>query len=143
MIYLDTSALLKRYVAERRSDDFDTYFEQVAPASVSRLTLLELRSGLARKRRERTIDASHEQAALAELRIDIQDGLLQVRPVLDQHLIDAFHLIDAMPDIPLRSLDAMHLAAARAEGANELATADATMARAAAKLGMQIAFFGN
>jgi uncharacterized protein len=143
MVYLDTSALLKRYVAERRSDDFEAYFQRIAPASISRLTLLELRSGLARKRREQAIDIDHERTALTEMRIDIQDGLLRVQPALDQHLIDAFHLIDAMPDIPLRSLDAMHLAAARAAGAKELATADATMALAADKLGMQIAFFGN
>ena len=51
-VYFDTSALLKRYLPERNSDAFEAYFREVESAQISRLTLVELRSALARKRRE-------------------------------------------------------------------------------------------
>lgn len=143
MVYLDTSALLKRYVPEAHSDAFEEYLAPLMPAVVSRLTLVELRSGLARKRREGAIAADREQAAVTEIRIDVQDGLLQVQPSTDQHFNDAFRLIDQLPDIPLRTLDALHLAIAQSIRAQELATADDTMARAAAALGMRVAYFGT
>jgi predicted nucleic acid-binding protein len=142
LVYLDTSALLKRYVSEPNSDVFDDYLAGLLPAAISRLTLVEIRSGLARKRREGAIAAHHEQAAMAEVRLDIQDGLLNVLPAADQHFVDAGHLIDRLADLPLRTLDALHLATARSIGADELATADQIMARAAAALGMRVAFFG-
>ena len=143
MVYLDTSALLKRYVPETNSDAFERYLAALMPAAVSRLTLVELCSGLARKRREGSIAPDREQAAITEIRIDLQDGLLQVQPTTDQHFVDAFHLIDQLPAIPLRTLDAVHLAIAQATRSDELATADETMAKAAAALGMRVAFFGN
>ena len=142
MIYLDTSALMKRYVPEANSDAFDQYFVGLAPATISRLTLVELRSALARKRREGAIAPDRELAAITEIRIDLQDGVLQVQPSADQHFVDAFHLLDQLPTIPLRTLDALHLAIARSTKTGELATADATMARAGEALGMRIAFFG-
>ena len=143
MVYLDTSALLKRYVPEANSVAFEQYLATLLPAAISRLTLVELRSGLARKRREGAIRADREQAAVTEIRIDLQDGLLQVQPSTDQHFVEAFHLIERLPDIPLRTLDALHLAIALAMGAQELATADDTMSKAATALGLRVAFFGN
>ena len=143
MVYLDTSALLKRYVPETSSEAFELYLSTLIPAAVSRLTLVELRSGLARKRREGAIAPNRERAAIAEIRIDLQDGVLQLQPASDQHFVDAFHLIDKLRTIPLRTLDALHLAIAQATGSDELATADETMAKAAKALGMRVAFFGN
>jgi hypothetical protein len=143
MVYLDTSALLKRYVSEPNSDAFDDYLAGLLPAAISRLTLVEMRSGLARRRREGSIAADHERAALSEVRLDIQDGLLNVLPAADQHFVDAGHLIECLADLPLRTLDALHLATAQATGAEEIATADQIMARAAIALGMRVAFFGS
>ena len=53
-VYLDTSALVKRYLPERNSEAFDAYFSELAPTRISRLTLVELRSTFARKRRQDT-----------------------------------------------------------------------------------------
>ena len=143
LVYLDTSALLKRYLPEANSEAFEQYLARLAPATISRLTLLELRSGLARKRREGAITAEHERAAAAEIRNDIQDGLLQVHPGADQHFVDAFHMIERLPDIALRTLDALHLSIAQGMHAEELATADDTMAKAADTLNLRVAFFGK
>lgn len=141
--YLDTSALLKRYVPETHSETFEAYLAERTPAAISRLTLVELRSGLARKRREKAISADREQAAAAEIRQDIQDGLLRILPGGDQHFVAAQHLIEKLPDIPLRTLDALHLAIAQDMNAAELATADDTMALAARALELRVVFFGN
>ena len=143
MVYLDTSALLKRYIPEANSDTFDAYFVEQAPLSISRLGLVEIRCALARKRRNRQISAEREKAAMNEIRTDIQDGILAIYPVGDTHFAEALHLIDKMAKAPLRSLDALHLAIACSLGVHELATADAVLRRAAQSLGMKVAYFGQ
>lgn len=143
MVYLDTSALLKRYVPENHSEAFDIYFVAQAPAAICRLGLVEIRCALARKRRNKAISKNREKAAMDEVRTDIQDGALIVHPGGDSHFTEAFHLIDQLIEIPLRSLDAIHLAIARSLNVRELATADAVMRQAAQALGMNVTYFGN
>lgn len=143
MVYLDTSALLKRYIPEANSDAFDAYFAEQAPLSISRLGLVEIRCALARKRRNRQISAEREKAAINEIRTDIQDGILAIYPVGDTHFAEALHLIDHMTKVPLRSLDALHLTIAQSLDVHELATADAVLRQAAQSLGMKVAYFGQ
>lgn len=143
MVYLDTSALIKRYVPELNSDRFETFFAAQEDFLISRLTYVELRSTLSRKRRERRLSEEQERAALNEIRTDILDGALVVQPMSDADFSRAFHLIDSLPDVPLRSLDALHLAVAQDRQADALATADDVMRRAALALGLQVAYFGD
>lgn len=143
MVYLDTSALIKRYIPEANSDTFDTYFAAQAPASISRLGLVEIRCALARKRRNKQISQEREKAAMDEVRTDIQDGVLVIYPVGDSHFADALHLIEQSGKTPLRSQDALHLAIAHSLEVPEIATADAVMRQAAQILGMNVAYFGN
>ncbi len=142
-VYLDTSALLKRYLPERNSDTFEAYFRDIESALISRLTLVELRSALARKRREGRFDASKEAEVLIEISTDIQDGLLTVSPASDIHFIAAFHMMGRLAALPLRTLDALHLATAQTLETDTLATADDTMRRAAQALGLTVVYFGN
>ena len=100
-VYLDTSALLKRYLPERNSDSFEAYFRDIESALISRLTLVELRSTLARKRREGRFDASKEAEVLIEISTDIQDGLLTVSPAIDIHFVAAFHMIGRLASVAL------------------------------------------
>ncbi len=143
MIYLDTSALLKRYIPEINSDAFDAYFIGHAPLSISRLWLVEIRCALARKRRNKQITSEQEKAAMNEIRTDIQDGILAAYPVGDSHFAEALRLIDKLTKVPLRSLDALHLAIARSLDVHEIATADAVLRQAALALGMNVAYFGQ
>ncbi len=142
-VYLDTSALIKRYVPEHNSERFDAYFTGLNDPAISRLTYVEARSTLARKRREGRLSPAQEHAAMRELDTDIQYAALSVRPMSELDFIDAYHLIDELPELPLRTLDALHLCVARAMGASELATADDVMRRVGEKLGMKIIYFGN
>lgn len=143
MVYLDTSALLKRYIPEANSLAFEQFLQTCVPASISRLTFVEVRSALARRRRENHIDADREKAAAEELHQDVIDGLLTVAPAEDWHFVDAMHLIECLPELPLRTLDALHLALAKDMNAAGLATADNIMATAATKLNLQVIFFGK
>jgi predicted nucleic acid-binding protein len=142
-VYLDTSALLKRYLPERNSDSFESYFRDVESAQISRLTLVELRSALARKRREGRFDTAKEAEALNEISTDIQDGLLTVFPASDLHFVAAFHLMGKLTELPLRTLDALHLATAQTLETDTLATADDVMRRAAEALGLNVVYFGD
>ena len=142
-VYLDTSALVKRYLPERNSEAFDAYFAELAPATISRLTLVELRSTFARKRREARLNPEQEAAAMNEVRTDIQNGLLAVTPATDADFIEADRLMDALSTLPLRTLDALHLATASVLGSGVIATADAVMRRAALQLQLEVAYFGD
>ena len=137
MIYADTSALVKRYLAEPFSTEFDALFQQGAMA-ISRLTVVELRCALARRRRNREIDALHENRINAELASDIQGGALRMGSVGDADFTAAYHLIGRLAHVSLRTLDALHLASAEQMAAAAFATADKTQAEAAAALGFTV-----
>lgn len=138
MIYADTSALLKRYLHEAFSEEFDDFFLSRGPISISRLGLVEARCSLTRRRRNGLINPKVEQKVVKELHNDIRDGALKLNAVADDQVANAFHLIESLLAIPLRSLDAVHLAIARDLQANAFATADKTQAEAAAALGFTV-----
>lgn len=137
MIYADTSALVKRYLDEPFSTEFDTLFRQ-GEMAISQLSVIEVRCALARRRRNREIDALRESRVNAELAADIQDGAVRVGSLDDGAFASAYHLIGRLADIPLRTLDALHLAAAGQVSATGFATADKTQAEAAVALGFNV-----
>lgn len=137
MIYADTSALVKRYLAEPFSAEFDALFQQGEVVS-SRLAVVELRCALARRRRNREIDATRENRVNAELAADIEDGALWIGGFDDTAFAAAYHLIGRLAHLPLRTLDALHLSAAEQHAAAAFATADKTQADAANALGFTV-----
>jgi predicted nucleic acid-binding protein len=140
-LYLDTSALVKWYVAESDSDAFDDFLAARSGASISRLTIVELRSALARRRRNPDISAATERAALALFDTHVRDGLLMVLALQDSHFAAAREIIDNLPRIALRTLDAVHLAVVRANAIASIATADPIMASAARALRLETHVF--
>jgi len=141
MVYVDTSALLKRYITEANSDEFDAFFMARTPLAISRLTLVEMRCALARRRRNGEITATLEDQAMDEVRTDIQDGVLAVHPISDDQVVHALHLIGQVAPLPLRTLDALHLSVAHHINANDFATADRNQADAANALGLTVFTF--
>lgn len=140
-LYCDTSALAKWYIAEPRSEDVVALFRQEPAVTVSTLTALELRSLLARRRRAGEFSAEYEMRAFATFEQDLADGHVQMYPLDDHAARVALHLIAQLPEHPLRTLDALHLALARDLSCPRLATADRTMAAAAAALGFEVHSF--
>ena len=106
MIYLDTSALLKRYIMEPGSAAFEDFFAANALFHSSRLTLVEARSALTRRRRAGQITCKLESDAFEELRTDILDGALVLHALADSHAIHTLHILAKTPKVPLRALDA-------------------------------------
>ena len=140
--YLDTSALAKRYLNEPGSENFERFFQDQRQAAISRLTTVEFRCLLARRRRAGDLTRRIEEAAFRLFLDDVAGGYLQVHPLVDDHARTALALLKRLDTHSLRTLDALHLAIASAIGAETLATADRIMARAAAEIGLHVAMFG-
>jgi uncharacterized protein len=135
--------LAKRYLREAGSDEFEHFTARTKSASISRLTLVELRCLLARRRRSRDINIEIEKRALADFEDDIVNGFLEVHPLEDRHAIEARDLLVKLMTVSLRTLDALHLAIATDITAGGVATADRNFAQAARALGLHVEWFGE
>ena len=140
-VYFDTSALAKWYVREAQSDEVEEYLASACPVSISALTKVEMRSLMARRTRAGYFDAATQGRILATFEGDIAAGHLELLP----HTVDAFliaeSLLGSLPDVPLGTLDALHLGVASACDVDTMATADRILARAAAAQGMKCRTF--
>ena len=112
--YLDSSAIVKRYVAEPGSDWLNVTIFQPGDAFLltSRVTMVEVWSALARRRREASISLDHHADALHAFR---EDCLKQYRFVEFEESVYALagRLIARHP---LRAYDAVQLASALVAG---------------------------
>lgn len=111
--------------------------------SISRLTVVELHCLLRRRGRNRDIDAGTERRVAAAFEDDIAQGFIEVHPLEDRHAIRARDLLVRLATVPLRTLDALHLAIATSIDAGAVATADSTFAAAAAALRLRVEWFGR
>jgi hypothetical protein len=140
--YIDTSALAKWYLEESGSEDFERFVNRQPVRAISRLVTVELRCLLARRRHAREISVAYEAQAHATFRGHLLAGVFEFQPLFDEHLIDAVELLEMLPAHALRTLDALHLAAARTASCDGIGTADRVMADAARALGVTVEFFG-
>ena len=140
-IYFDTSALAKWYLNESRSDEVEEYILAQGPVTISDLTVVEMRSLLARRRREKSIDPKLEAEIFATFQEDIRKNSLICRPLTEGLAWGTANLISVLPDIPLRTLDALHLWIAKEIQAEILATADRIMAAGGQALGFSVISF--
>ena len=140
--YLDTSAILKRYVNEENSAAFEAFMLQRRFDFVlTPLSLTEVASSL--KRRLRMGDFSAAYAAEASRRF--QDDLLGSA---DCRLVDfdaaafrnASALIQSLP-VALSTLDALHLASALLLKVDAFATSDKQLAIAARRSRLRVFSF--
>jgi predicted nucleic acid-binding protein len=141
IIYFDTSALAKWYLNEESSDEVEQYLHEHGPVAISDLTVVEMRSLLARRRRERAIDSKLEARIFAVFKEDIRQGFLICHPLPDGLMDSAVDLISAFPDVLLRTLDALHLVIAKRIGADVIATADRVMSDGAVAMGFSVMAF--
>lgn len=111
VVFADTSALIKRYVPETGSSWVRSWFApgQDMIVAISELTIVELSSAMARREREGSIPP----AVAATLRTDIVFHIEHTYLVIRLHsdiINDASQLVSVHP---IRTLDAIQLAAAR------------------------------
>jgi predicted nucleic acid-binding protein len=141
VIYFDTSALAKWYLNEARSDDVEKYIQEHGPVAISELTVVELRCLLARRRRERNIDLKMEMRVFATFQEDIRQNFLICHPLRKNLAAGAVSLLSILADVPLRTLDALHLMIAKEIQTDILATADRIMAAGGKAMGFSVVRF--
>ena len=136
--YIDTSAFMKRFIPEANSDAVDELLQAgTYRLAISSLTVTEFRSVIKRRVREGSIDSVFANKAVTQLLEEIASGALRF------HAIDAaiFNLAGELIDkltAPLGTLDALHLACAKATGAEVMISSDRQLLRAASTSDMQI-----
>jgi len=126
-VYVDTSALLKRYVDESDSDRFVALLDADPSWASGWHTLVEVRRNLA----ARLAPPDRAAARLAFEREWERMARVQLIPSLCREAADLAEATRA------RTLDALHLAAARRVG-GPLVTADLKQAVAARQLGLVV-----
>jgi len=141
VVYFDTSALAKWYINESRSDDVEGYIQEHGPVAISDITVVEMRCLFARRRRDGSLSGDTEVRALATFQEDMRQKHLVCHPLPDKWAEGALNLISILTDIPLRTLDAMHLLIAREIQSDVIATADRVMTAAAQAMGFSVVSF--
>jgi predicted nucleic acid-binding protein len=141
IIYFDTSALAKWYINENRSEDVELFLQQHGPVAISDLTIVEMRCLLARRRREKNLSVDLETVIFTTFLEDMRRRFLICHPFPADLAAGAVNLMVFLGDIPVRTLDAMHLVIAKEIGADTLVTADRVMADAAESLLFQVVRF--
>ncbi|WP_337287895.1 type II toxin-antitoxin system VapC family toxin [Candidatus Methylomirabilis sp.] len=107
MNYLDTSALIKRFVAEKGSPLVQTLVKRKGPIATAKIAYAEVYAGLTRKLHEDHL--SDAQYALACRQFEA-DWLAYVR--VELHDDTLFLARDLIRRHPLKGFDAVHLASA-------------------------------
>ena len=139
--YVDTSALLKRYVEESGSAAFDDFCELplinrvICPLGATEFAgalQRRVRTGLLTRHQANTLRQSFlsDVAGGGWCMIDFGADIFSRANQLMLHL-----------GVPLATLDALHLAAALQHGAPEFATADQQLAAAARKAKLRVHTF--
>ncbi len=138
-IYLDTSALLKLYIAEEGTERVVNVAEEATAGRIVILDLTPVEARSAVRRREREGDIAAADAVLVLRRIeDDTSALFLVQPSTSAVMEEAARLIDRHP---LRAYDALQLAGCLVvrEGMPEAVTfvcADARLCEAATNEGL-------
>ena len=107
--YLDSSALVKRYAAERGTGWVETLCDDPASAVViAHIGLVEIAAALAGKQRGGYLTSAHYEQLLAELMLDAQSQHVLVR--VTESIVD--EAVELTRRHRLRGYDAVHLASA-------------------------------
>ena len=141
--YIDTSALAKWYLPEFGSEAFSEWIQGQNDTCISSLTITEFRCLLARRQRMELLSALEVQQLFAKFKQDIEDAHLIQYPVENRHIINASLMIESLPSVPLRTLDALHLTIAHDIPVKIIATADKIMGQSAQLLDFEVVLFGK
>lgn len=143
MSYWDTSTLVKLYAPEPDSTVFENYaLSNSAKLVTSRIALYEARATFLRKETEGILQPGFAQKLYTQLLQDVAAGqlrLVELGADVEREYGQVLGLCyQQAPPIPLRTLDALHLASARVAGETELVATDKRMRDAAKLLGFSL-----
>jgi predicted nucleic acid-binding protein len=127
--YVDTSVLGAYYCPELLSAAAEDALRRIEAPVISILSEVELCCLISKKRRLKELDQRQAKEILDLVAAHVAEGFYRRLVLTAEHYLKARQLIASM-DIKLNTLDALHLAAATAEGL-ALLTADRDLAAAA------------
>src|SRR5881227_3976502 len=132
-VYIDASALAKLYVPEPESERLDAFLRGRLGLMIS-----EVLSAVARRKREGELRPELANEIRGALLADADSGSF-ARLHLDPAVhLDAERLLLATDSLPLRTLDALHIALAFSGRATHVLTFDRRMREAAVQAGMNV-----
>ena len=135
MTYIDTSVLAAYYCPEAFSRKVQARLGRLDTPAISPLVELELYSAVAMKTRVREFNEADARRILSLFQVHLADGYYRVVSIDVREFELARNWIASF-QTPLRTLDALHLAAAFANDLS-LLTADRALARSASQLGLR------
>lgn len=132
-VFLDSSALAKRYVAEPGSDVVFDWCARADELCVASIAVAEIVAAFCRLRREGRLGDDRYQTLKGALLEDLEDALLcDVTPSVLKHSVHA------LESSVLRGMDAIHVGCARAMDADVFVTSDQRQAQAARGAGLRV-----
>ena len=125
-VFLDSSALAKRYIAEKGSERILALWQEADDISLSILCVPEVLSACNRLRREKKLDQKGYQAIKDGFFRDIEDtDLINVVPTIIEGAVSC------LAGGTMRTLDAIHVASAMSVGSELFVTSDPRQAEGA------------
>lgn len=131
--FFDSSALAKRYIEEKGSDQVQTILSAASTLAVSVICVPEIVSALCRRRREHKLSTQEHRNARASLLSDIGDAT--VIGITEEVIAEAVALLE---QFPLRSADALHIACASQWSTDLFVSADDRQCKAARAHGLRV-----
>jgi uncharacterized protein len=132
-VFLDSSALAKRYVLEPGSDRVEEILAAASSLGASVLCLSEVVSALCRQRGEGSLSKKQYLKARDALFADMEDA--SVLDITDPVIACAVRLMESWP---LHSSDALHIASAAEWPADLFVSADERQCAAAREYGLAV-----
>lgn len=132
-VFFDSSALAKRYIEEKGSDQVQAILSSASALAVSVICVPEIVSALCRRRREHKLSTEEYRNARASVLSDIDDAM--VIGMTEEVIAQAVGLLE---QFPLRSADALHIACASAWSTDLFVSADDRQCKAARARGLRV-----
>ena len=133
--------MLKGYLVEPGTPAFVAWFGEEADPFISPLSVVEFKCAIRRRERAGQLTRRRAKAILDRLDESLADESLGRLAWRDHAFVVGVDLIDRVAPIPLRALDALHLAIALQHRCTRFATADRVQAEAADRLGFEVQTF--
>jgi predicted nucleic acid-binding protein len=125
-VFLDSSALAKRYIEETGSDRVEAILSSASALAISVICIPEIVSALCRRQRERKLSTEEYRHTKAAVLTDIDDAT--VIGITEEVIAQAVALLE---QFPLRSADALHIACASEWSTDLFVSADDRQCQAA------------
>lgn len=130
--FFDSSAFAKRYIAEQGSDEVDDICQATDELALCVICVPEIVSALNRRVREKVVGRSDYAAIKSRLLEDVRDA--EIINLTDDVIAYAMVVLEKNP---IRAMDALPIAAAKAWKADLFVSADKDQARAAHRMGLK------